>query len=159
MSDKRKALFLDRDGVINIDYGYVHKIENFHFTDGIFDFLEDYRDYLLIVITNQSGISRGYYSEEQFSELTAYMIGEFQKRGFEIAKVYHCPHHPDFSESWECRKPNPYMILEAEMEFNIDLEKSVLIGDSRTDIEAGRSAGVGRNLLIEKNNISNLLPI
>jgi len=148
---QKKALFLDRDGVINVNHGYVYRIEDFEFIDGIFEIVKEYADsgHIVIVITNQSGISRGYYGEDDFQRVTEYMINEFKKRNIEISKVYHCPDHPEFSKSWECRKPNPYMILEAQREFNIDLKNSTLIGDSKTDIEAGENAGVGRNILIK----------
>ena len=144
MSLKTKAVFLDRDGVINIDHGYVYKIEDFEFVDGIFDELKSYKKegYIFIVVTNQSGIGRGYYSEEDFLKLTDYMISEFEKEGIEIKKVYHCPHAPE--ENCECRKPKPAMLLKAKKEFGIDMKSSVMIGDKKSDMEAGESAGVGK---------------
>ena len=144
MSFKTKAVFLDRDGVINVDHGYVYKIEDFEFVDGIFDELKRYKEegYIFIVVTNQSGIGRGYYKEEEFLKLTDYMIAEFRKKGIEIKKVYHCPHTPD--EGCECRKPKPGMLLKAMDEFNIDMKNSVMIGDKKSDMEAGECAGVGK---------------
>ena len=144
MSFKTKAVFLDRDGVINIDHGYVYKIEDFEFVEGIFDELRRYKDegYIFIVVTNQSGIGRGYYKEEDFLKLTNYMIKEFEKRGIEIKKVYYCPHTP--AENCECRKPKPGMLLKAQGEFDIDMKNSVMIGDKESDMEAGKRAGVGR---------------
>ena len=144
-----KAVFLDRDGIINVDKGYVYKIEDFHFMDGIFDRLKDYQKqgYLLIIITNQAGIGRGYYTEEDFHILNEWMLNEFEIRGIHITKVYYCPYHPIHGvgtykiDSYD-RKPNPGMILKAEKEFNIDLSESILIGDKETDLEAGRRAGV-----------------
>ncbi|MFW0714221.1 D-glycero-alpha-D-manno-heptose-1,7-bisphosphate 7-phosphatase [Pedobacter sp. N23S346] len=150
-----KALFLDRDGVINIDHGYVYKIENFFFTDEIFKIAKHYQDqgFLIIVVTNQSGIARGYYTEGDFYSLTAWMVQKFLDQHIEIAKVYHCPHHPDFDGPCSCRKPMPGMILSAKAEFDLDLPNSVLIGDNKTDIEAGKKAGVGENYLVyELNN-------
>ena len=143
MKKQNKALFLDRDGVINIDKGHVHKIEDFEFIDSIFKLCEDYqnRGYLIIIITNQAGIAKNMYSELKFKELTKWMINEFKKRDILISKVYHCPHHPDYSDC-NCRKPKPGMILKAKKEFNINLEESVLYGDKDSDIEAGKRAGI-----------------
>ena len=143
MNSKTKAVFLDRDGVINIDKSYVYKIEDFEFVDGIFEKLRDYqkRGYLLIVVTNQSGIGRGYYTEEDFQKLTSYMLSELEKEGIKIAKVYHCNHSPE--EGCECRKPNPGMLLKAKEEFNIDMKNSIMIGDKESDMEACKRAGVG----------------
>ncbi len=145
---KNKALFLDRDGVVNIDYGYVHTPEKFQFIDGIFEFILHFqnRNYLIFVITNQSGIERGYYSEEDFFKVTKFMESEFQKRGIIIAKIYHCP-----CLQCDCRKPNPKMILDAKREFGLELSKSILVGDKITDIEAGQRAGVEKNFLISPN--------
>jgi len=147
-----KALFLDRDGVINIDYGYVGKIENFKFRDGIFELTKYFSDngYQIFVVTNQSGIARGYYTEEDFYKLTTWMKGEFLKRGIEIKDVKFCPHHPDISGVCECRKPEPKMILDLASEYDIDLENSILIGDSKRDIEAGQKAGIKKNILVSK---------
>lgn len=146
-----KAVFLDRDGVINADTGYVHKPEDFRFSDGIFAFCRAAREagYLLVVVTNQAGIARGYYTEEDFRKLTDWMLARFSERGVEIAAVYACPCHPEHGtgaykrDSFD-RKPNPGMILKARDAFDIDLSQSVLIGDKNSDIEAGRGAGVGR---------------
>lgn len=147
---KNRALFLDRDGVINIDNGYVFEIDNFIFTKNIFDLTKYYQDrgYIIIVVTNQSGIARGYYSEDQFNDLSMWMIEEFNKHGIRIEKVYHCPHHPDFGFDCDCRKPKPGMILQAMQDFNIDLAESIMIGDKETDLIAGQSSGVGENFLI-----------
>jgi D-glycero-D-manno-heptose 1,7-bisphosphate phosphatase len=149
---KREALFLDRDGVINIDHGYVYEKEKFHFVDGIFEFVKSFykRGFLIFVVTNQSGIVRGFYSEEEFQKISQYMSEEFRKRGVEISKIYHCPCHEDFSENCSCRKPSPEMILMAEKEFNIDLSKSLLVGDNKKDIEAGERAGISSNYLFSK---------
>jgi D-glycero-D-manno-heptose 1,7-bisphosphate phosphatase len=145
----KKALFLDRDGIINIDKGYVYKIEDFIFTDFIFDLALQYQQqgYLIIVITNQAGIARGYYTIEDFNVLTDWMVQKFYERGIHIAKVYFCPHHPDFTGVCECRKPNTGMILDAQKEFDIDLKNSILIGDKESDIEAGRRAEIGELIL------------
>ena len=152
---KRKALFLDRDGVINVDYGYVHRIIDFTFCEGIFTLSRKAikKGYHLIVVTNQSGIARGYYNESSFLELSSWMCGEFKKKGAPISNVYFAPNHPveglgKYKISDNRRKPAPGMILEAAEEFNLDLRNSVLIGDKKTDIVAGLSAGIGCNILI-----------
>ena len=139
-----KALFLDRDGVINKEINYLHKIEDFEFVEGIFDLCRFYQEkgYLIIVVTNQSGIARGYYTQEQFDTLTSWMIEEFSKNGIKLNKVYYCPHHPDISGICECRKPDIGMFTEAQSEFDIDLESSVMVGDNERDIEAALKAGI-----------------
>ena len=145
----RKALFLDRDGVINVDRHHVHRIEDFEFLPGIFELCAAAveRGYLLVIITNQAGIGRGYYTEADFHHLTAWMLAAFRQRGIDFARVYHCPYHPTAGvgeyrrESFD-RKPNPGMLLKARDELGLDLAGSVLIGDKDSDIEAGRAAGV-----------------
>jgi len=152
LDEKKPALFLDRDGVINIEKNYLHKKEDFEFIDGIFDLCHYYQEkgYLIIVVTNQSGIARGYYSEVDFSNLTFWMIDAFASKGIEITQVYHCPHHPDISGECECRKPNPGMLLQAGKEFNIDFDSSLLVGDSERDIEAAYNAGVKETYLFSE---------
>ena len=143
-----KAVFLDRDGVVNVEKNYVYKIEDFEFIPSIFDLCRKYQqeNYLLFIITNQAGIARGYYTEADYLILTDWMIEQFRKKGIIITKAYFCPHHPEFTGECECRKPNPGMILKAAKEFDIDLSKSVLIGDKESDMEAGRRAGVSVNI-------------
>jgi len=116
-----RAVFLDRDGVINDDFGYVSKIEDFKFKEGIFELLEllQNKGFTLFVITNQSGIARGYYTKEDFLKLTDFMLKELEKRDIFIKEVAYCPCHPDFSESCDCRKPNPKMILDLAEKYNI----------------------------------------
>ena len=139
-----KALFLDRDGTINIDYGYVHDPGMFVFINGVFEFCRkaSRAGYLIIVITNQSGIERKYFSEQDFARVTKYMRDRFLDEGVVITDVFHCP-----SLSGSDRKPEPGMYLAAKEKYNIDMEASLNIGDSERDIEAGRRAGVGRNEL------------
>lgn len=149
---KPRALFLDRDGVINIDAGYTYKIETFHFVDGIFDLCRTAHalGYLLIVATNQSGIGRGYYTEADFQNLTAWMRDQFAAKGAPLAAVYHCPYHPDgigeYRRLSDWRKPAPGMLLQAAADFSLDLAASLLIGDSEHDIEAARAAGLGASI-------------
>lgn len=140
----KKALFLDRDGVINVDKAYVFRIDDFEFIPGIFELCRKYRSegYLIIVITNQAGIARGLYTEKDFEELTLWMTDQFRDRGIEIAKVYHCPHHPYFTGPCDCRKPEPGMLLHAVRDFDLDISQCVLIGDKESDLEAGRRAGI-----------------
>ncbi len=148
-----KALFLDRDGVINIDHGYVSRVEDFEFVDGILEFIKkaEEKGYLPIIVTNQSGIGRGYYASEDFERLTEWMIGQMREAGIKIGRdqVFYCPHDPD--AGCDCRKPMPGMFLEAAKRFGIDLENSVMIGDKPSDIEAARAAGVGHTFLVKKN--------
>ena len=144
-----KALFLDRDGVINVEIDYLYKKEDFVFIDGILDLCKHYQDlgYMIIVVTNQSGIARGYYTEKDFNELTLWMISEFKKHSINIAKVYHCPHHPDITGPCQCRKPKPKMLFDAQKEFDIDMKNSLMIGDKERDIEAGLNAGISETYL------------
>lgn len=144
-----KALFLDRDGVINLEKHYLHKIEDFEFVEGIFDLCRHFQaqGYLIVVVTNQSGIARGYYGEEEFAVLTAWMRERFKENGVEISAVYHCPHHPEISGPCSCRKPEPGMLLKAAEMFDIDLASSVLVGDAERDIEAAINAGVQTHCL------------
>lgn len=140
----KKALFLDRDGVINKEINYLHKVNDFVFIDEIFEICHFYlkHGFIIIVITNQAGIAKGYYKEEDFELLTNWMIKEFLKKGIHIEKVYHCPHHPDYTGDCDCRKPKPGMIIRASKEFDIDLSQSVLIGDKLSDIESGLNSGI-----------------
>ncbi len=141
---RKKALFIDRDGVINVDKVHVYRKEDFQFNTGIFDLCRKYMDegFLIIVITNQAGIAKGLYGREDFDLLTAWMIEQFAGQGIEVSGVYHCPHHPDVTGPCECRKPNPGMILQAVRDFDLDISECMLIGDKETDLEAGRRAGI-----------------
>jgi D-glycero-D-manno-heptose 1,7-bisphosphate phosphatase len=153
-----RALFLDRDGVINVDHAYVCKPESFEFVDGIFDLVRRARElgYLVIVVTNQAGIGRGYFSEDEFLALTEWMRAEFASRGAAIDAVYFCPDHPlhglgRYRRDSPMRKPAPGMLLQARDEFGIDMARSVMVGDKRTDMQAGAAAGVGTLLWLNPN--------
>ncbi|MGJ8693901.1 MAG: D-glycero-beta-D-manno-heptose 1,7-bisphosphate 7-phosphatase [Thalassotalea sp.] len=153
-----KALFLDRDGIINIDHGYVNKIEDFDFVDGIFDVCRHAQSlgYQLIVITNQAGIARGYYEITDFEQLTTWMKAEFAIEGINITDVFFCPHHPEqgvneFVQVCECRKPAPGMIFEAQAKHHIELAESVFIGDKLSDIQAAAAAGIKNKILLSSN--------
>lgn len=146
----RKALFLDRDGVVNVEKNYLHKIEDFELMDGIIDVCHAYQKegYLIIIVTNQSGISRGYYSEEDFSRLSEWMVEHFKTLGITLTHIYHCPHHESIDGACACRKPEAGMFLEAQATYGLDMEHSVMIGDNERDIEASLKAGVGENILL-----------
>jgi D-glycero-D-manno-heptose 1,7-bisphosphate phosphatase len=151
----KAALFLDRDGVINVDRHYVWRIEDFEFVPGIFELVEAavQGGLLPIVVTNQAGIGRGYYTERDFRRLDDWMHAQFRERGAAIARTYHCPFHPTEGigayrrESFD-RKPNPGMLLQARADFDLELSNSVLVGDKDSDIEAGRAAGVRHNVKV-----------
>lgn len=149
--DKLKALFLDRDGTINIEKNYVYKIDDFTFQPGIFELVRKYQDdgFLIFIITNQSGIARGYFTEKDFHILNDWMLEEFNTNGIKISHVYYCPHHPEITGNCNCRKPFPGMILQAIKQYNISAVNSVLIGDKKRDILAGQNAGIGKNLYIQ----------
>ena len=154
---KRKAVFFDRDGVINIDKGYVYSKNEFEFNPAIFDLLSFYKSqgYLLLVVTNQSGIARGYYSIEDFLYLTEYMQTQIKsKLGFGFDKVYFCPH----LDGCNCRKPKTGMFEEADMDFGIDFTNSIMIGDKQSDMQAAQNAGIGKKfyLSIKKPDFSEI---
>jgi len=160
---QNRAVFLDRDGVINVNHGYVHDVESFKFTDGIFEVARAAHEfgYILIVVTNQSGIGRGYYSERQFNQLTEWMCNEFLNEGAPIEKVYFSPFHPTagigaYKKDDVSRKPRPGMIHQAQREMNLHLKSSILIGDNVIDIQAGIAAGVGLNILFAQEQPSEL---
>ncbi len=147
-----RALFLDRDGTINEEKNYVYRIGDFIFRDGILELVKQYYDagYAIFVVTNQSGIARGLYTEADFEIVTRWMEGEFRKNGIEITRVYHCPHHPDITGECQCRKPNSGLILQALAEYDINPAQSVLIGDKESDVIAGRNAGIGTIIRINE---------
>jgi D-glycero-D-manno-heptose 1,7-bisphosphate phosphatase len=148
-ANSHRALFLDRDGVINHDAGYTSRVEDFHFIDGIFDLCRAARQagYLLIVITNQAGIGRGYYSEDDFLVLTKWMRQRFEAEGATLTDVLYCPFHPehgigDYKKDSLDRKPNPGMLLRAAKMHSIDMKHSIMIGDKDSDMQAASAAGV-----------------
>lgn len=151
----RKAIFLDRDGTLNIDYGYVHEIDQFHFIEGSIETLKALKDmgYLLVLVTNQSGIARGYFSEDQFLSLTEWMDWSLADRGVDLDGIYYCPHHPEgkgeFRQDCDCRKPKAGMLLQAIEELDIDPQRSIMIGDKVEDLMAGKGAKIKTNILVK----------
>jgi D-glycero-D-manno-heptose 1,7-bisphosphate phosphatase len=151
----RRAAFLDRDGVINIDRGYVVRREDFQFVAGVLGGARRLHElgFLLVVVSNQSGIGRGLYTEDEFKALTAWMRNEFLAAGAPLAGVYFCPHHPtealgEHRRTCQCRKPAPGMLLAAAHDLSIDLSSSAMFGDKVSDLEAARAAGVPIRVLL-----------
>jgi len=158
---RKRALFLDRDGVINVEKNYVHTIEEFEFIDGIFSLCRAAvnREMMLVVVTNQAGIGRGYYTEIDFWQLTHWMEAHFERENAPISKVYFCPFHPEFGigdyrQNSIDRKPNPGMLLRARDELGIDFATSVMIGDRESDMLAAAVAGIGKKILLASDGAS-----
>ncbi|MEJ7933117.1 HAD family hydrolase [Sphingobium sp. AN558] len=151
-----RALFLDRDGVLNIDHGYIGSAERFDVIPGVFDALAQAQslDFHLIVVTNQSGIARNYFTQADYFAVERHMLDIFAAKGISFTGIYHCPHHPqgarsDLAIACACRKPAPGMILQACADHRLDPARSVLVGDKPSDIQAGRNARVGHCFLID----------
>ncbi|RXK02045.1 D-glycero-beta-D-manno-heptose-1,7-bisphosphate 7-phosphatase [Arcobacter sp. CECT 8989] len=147
-----KAVFLDRDGVVNVEKNYLYKIEDFEFIDGIFDSLKKVQNlgYKLFIITNQSGIGRGYYTKEDFEKLTSWMLQEFRNNEIVISQVELCPHGPD--DNCLCRKPKTGMIDKILENYNIDLENSWLVGDKYSDIKCAKNAGILNTIQVKSGH-------
>lgn len=153
---RREALFLDRDGVINYDYGYVHSKKKFDFIPGIFKLVSTAQDkgYKVIIVTNQSGIGRGYYSDKDFWELMNWVKEMFKVNDGYIDDIYYCPDMPSKSHKISYfRKPNPGMILKAATDHGLCLKQCVLVGDNLSDIKAGKSAGISQNILFQPKGL------
>jgi D-glycero-D-manno-heptose 1,7-bisphosphate phosphatase len=151
----RKAAFIDRDGVLNEERAFVHRAEDFAFIAGAVEALRQLKaaGYLLVVVTNQSGIARGLYSEADYLALTAHMRERLAQEGVELDAVEYCPHLPDapvaaYRRECDCRKPKPGMLLRAIQGLDIDPGASFLVGDRLSDIQAGRAAGIARCFLV-----------
>lgn len=160
MDDKltRPALFLDRDGIINVDHGYVYRIDEFDFVDGIFELVAmgNLLGFLVVVVTNQAGIGRGYFTEADFQILTDWMKKKFAEQGGKIDAVYHCPYHPEhgigrYRRASSFRKPEPGMFLQAALEHKINLNNSIMVGDKESDMVAGAAAGIKSLFIYGKN--------
>lgn len=156
MMGDRRGLILDRDGVINVDINFLHRIEDVVFVDGILELVRAAKaaGYVVVVATNQSGIGRGMYSEAQFHTLMDWIGAQFAAHGGAIDKVYFCPDHPtaalgDYRRDCDCRKPKPGMFLQAIAEFGLDPAQCWTIGDNWRDVDAGANAGVANRVLID----------
>lgn len=151
----RPALFLDRDGVVNVNHGYAHRAEDTVFVPGIFELCRGAQALgcALVIVTNQAGIARGYYNTAQYHAYSGWLRGAMAAQGVLLDGIYHCPHHPEsgvgtWRRACACRKPAPGMILQAARDLGLDLGRSALLGDSASDIEAGRRAGVGLLMML-----------
>lgn len=147
--NKRPAIFFDRDGVLNVDRGYICCREELEWMPGAIETIKmlNERDYLVFVVTNQSGIARGFYREEDVYEFHSYMAEEVERQGAVIHSFYFCPHHPEgkiagYATVCKCRKPLPGLIEQACREWSVDLSRSFLIGDRERDLEAANGAGI-----------------
>ena len=147
-----KTIFLDRDGVINKEINYLYKIDDFEFIDGIFDTCQHFQSlgYKIIIITNQSGIYRGYYTENDYQKVTQWMLTKFTNEDINILDTFHCPHGPD--STCNCRKPKPGMLLNAKTKYNIDMKNSWMIGDNEIDVIAANAAGIGNTILVRSGH-------
>ena len=147
-----KVIFLDRDGVINIEKNYLHKIEDFEFVEGVFNALGYLQNlgYKLVIITNQSGIGRGYYTQEQYDILTQWLKKEFLNNHIFISEIYCCPHAP--TEDCNCRKPKIGMIEQASKILDIDYANSWIIGDKGSDIQTGLNAGISNTIQVKSGH-------
>jgi D,D-heptose 1,7-bisphosphate phosphatase len=142
-----EAVFIDRDGVINVDYGYVHRVEDFEFIPGSVQALKrlSRSDYNIIVITDQSGIGKGYYTKDDLVAVHAYMEQELDKQGIKVDAIYYCDHAPE--DNCDCRKPKVKNLEKAARDFSLDLSRCWLIGDKTRDIQTGKNAGC-RTILV-----------
>ena len=140
--NSNKAIFLDRDGVINIEVGYLSNPNDFKIIEGTIEALKilNKKGFLLIVVTNQAGIARGYYTEDDLKDVHHKMRYVLKQHEVTLTDIFYCPHHPEFTGSCNCRKPNPGMILEAKEKYNIDLDNSYMVGDTLNDIQTGIAA-------------------
>jgi D-glycero-D-manno-heptose 1,7-bisphosphate phosphatase len=155
----KKAIFLDRDGVINKEINYLYRVKDLEIIKGVSKAIKIFNslDYLVIVITNQAGVAKGYYSEEDVILLNRYIKEYFERKDSIINMFYYCPHHIEgtvkkYKKKCKCRKPGSGMIKKAQKEFDIDLKKSILVGDKETDILAGLNAGVKTKVLVRSGH-------
>ncbi len=149
----QKAIFLDRDGVINSDIGhyYIYKVKDFIINKGIVNSLKRFQEagYMLFIVSNQGGVAKGIYSSDDVDQIHAHLEAKLLENDIRLQEIYYCPHHESVA-SCECRKPSPYMINQAIRKYNIDIKTSYLIGDSKRDIEAAEAAGI-KGIKIEAN--------
>ncbi|QYJ76858.1 D-glycero-beta-D-manno-heptose 1,7-bisphosphate 7-phosphatase [Shewanella sp. FJAT-52076] len=151
----KRAVFLDRDGVINKDHGYVHTVDDFEYIEGVFEACLALKNmgFKLVVVTNQSGIARGMYTEDDFHSLTEWMDWNFADKGVDLDGIYYCPHHPEkgigeYKQDCDCRKPKPGMLESAAKFLKLDLANSVMVGDKADDMRAAEAAGIQTKILV-----------
>ena len=159
MPKQNKAVFLDRDGVLNQEMGdYVCRLEDFHILDN-FDALKTLQDkgYMLLVATNQGGLDKGWYTENELAGMHRRLKEAYQAHGVEFTDIFYCPHHPAITGDCDCRKPKPGLLLQGIEKYDIDPSKSYFIGDRERDIEAGTAAGVKGILINSDQPISEVL--
>lgn len=157
----RRPAFLDRDGVLNVDHGYVGSVEAFEWVPGAVNAVAALcrAGFVPVIVTNQSGIGRGYYTQEDFLRLSAWMCSELERAGASVGGVYFCPHHPEKAlEPWRiecrCRKPEPGMLLKAADELGLDPARGVMFGDKPSDMIAGLRAGCAERVLLGQNGLA-----
>lgn len=148
----KPAVFLDRDGVINWETHYLFRREDFHFMEGTFEGIRYLRDkgFLLFILTNQSGIARGFYQLKDFYKLSQWLLEQLDQNQAKIDKIYFCPHLP--SQNCICRKPKPGNIFKAQEEFHLDLSQSWIIGDQKSDLQLKENAGLKYSILIQNEH-------
>ena len=148
----KKVIFLDRDGVVNHEVGYLHKVEDFKFIGGVFNACQYFQSlgYQIIIVTNQSGIARGYYGEQEFHMVNNWMLGQFKDNNIEILDVFFCPHGPE--SNCDCRKPKPGMFIQANDKHNINMSQSWMIGDKEVDIQAANAAEIQSTILVKSGH-------
>lgn len=163
MAKSVPAIFLDRDGTINVDHGYVHEIDNFEFIDGVIDAMRELKKmgFALVVVTNQSGIARGKFTEAQFETLTEWMDWSLADRDVDLDGIYYCPHHPqgsveEFRQVCDCRKPHPGMLLSARDYLHIDMAASYMVGDKLEDMQAAAAANLEQKCWCVRVNLLRL---
>jgi len=159
MSEKNKAVFLDRDGVLNHEQGdYICRVEDFIVLDN-FEALKSLQEkgYLLLIATNQGGLAKGWYTEDELAKMHQLLKDQYAVHGVEFTDIFYCPHHPEFTGDCDCRKPKPGMLLKGIEKYNIDPAKSYFIGDRERDVEAGTKAGVKGILIDSDQPISTVL--
>ena len=166
MTEKKKAIFLDRDGVINKEVSYLSNPNDFEFIEGSIEALKilKQKGFLIIIITNQAGIARGFFTEDTLEAIHNKMIRILKQNNIELDDIYYCPHHPEFTGPCDCRKPNTGMLLKAQLEYNIDLTNSYIVGDTLNDIQTGKAARCKTVLVLtgygkeEQKNIGTIIP-
>ena len=159
-----KAVFFDRDGVLNEEVGYLFEVEKFKWTLGAIDSIKlcNEKNFLVIVVTNQSGVARNFYTEDDVKKIHDFMQNDLKNFGAHIDAFYYCPHHPEgvvekYKKVCNCRKPKPGMILQAAKDFDIDLKQSILLGDSQRDIDAAKNAGLKAGIFFSGGNLFDLV--